>query len=73
MLLTPRGKEVVTVQILYRDDVDAIDTPSEIEVRYNEKEYRGKGDDYLLVDTYVDLQKKLPDGVKIACCMTHHT
>ena len=27
------------------------------------KEYKGQGTDYLLVDTYADLQNKLPDGV----------
>jgi len=33
-------------------------------------EYTGRGTDWLFVDTFADLQTKLPEDVKIACCMT---
>ena len=70
MLLTLAGKEIVPAQISYLYDEDAAKPPSEIKIHFNGEDYQGKGTDYLLVDTYVDLQKALPDNVKIACCMT---
>lgn len=39
-------------------------------INYDKKEYRGKGIDYLWEDAFADLQRKLPDHVEIACCMT---
>ena len=37
---------------------------------YGEKELWGYGMDYLWEDAFADLQNKLPDNVKIQCCMT---
>lgn len=70
ILISPLGKTVVPMQIAYNDDEDAIDPVSEISLVYNDIKYQGNGTNYLWVDTFVDLQRKLPDDVKIACCMT---
>ncbi len=46
------------------------DTEVEITVVYDGKEYVGKGKDDLWLYAFVDLQKKLPKNIKIACCIT---
>jgi hypothetical protein len=38
--------------------------------QYNSKEYCGYGDDYLWIDAFADLQRKLPEGVFLKCCLT---
>ena len=69
-LLTPNGKTIVPIEITY-DDSEVIANPkSEITLLYNEIEYKGYGADYLWTDTIADLQTKLPNDVKLACCMT---
>lgn len=70
VLISPLGKEIVPTQITYDDDEDAISPISEIDLIYNGIKYKGNGTDYLWVDTFADLQSKLPKAVKIACCMT---
>ena len=37
---------------------------------YDGKEYWGRGNDHLWIDAFADLQKKLPEGVTIKCCLT---
>ena len=69
-LLTPGGKVVAPIQIVF-DDAEVISKPSsEITLYYNGNEYRGNGTDYLWTDTLADLEMKLPTDVKLACCMT---
>ncbi len=69
-LLTPNGKTMVPIVITY-DDSEVIANPqSEINFLYNGIEYNGYGADYLWTDTLADLQMKLPEDVKLACCMT---
>ena len=38
--------------------------------KYDEKEYCGYGNDYLWIDAFADLQKKLPEGIYIKSCLT---
>ncbi len=59
-----------TPAIIKLDEIDNDKMSVEITIKYNQIEYIGKGTDYLWVDAFVDLQKKLPKHVKIACCMT---
>ena len=70
-LLSPKGKTTAPVRIYY-DDNDVADTSVEINLTYNNTLYQGNGIDYLWGDAFADLQKKLPDDIKIACCMTCH-
>ena len=69
-LYTPLGMVIVPVQIAYTDNEDDFHPLSEIRIVYNGCEYIGNGKDFLWVDTFADLQKKLPQDVKLACCMT---
>lgn len=68
-LLTPTGKVLTPIQIVY-DDIEVIANPSsEITLRYNGNEYKGYGTDYLWTDTLADLEINLPENVKLACCI----
>ena len=69
-LLTPAGMVRAPIKITY-EDTEVITVPkSEITLIYNGVEYSGSGSDYLSTDTLADLQIKLPEDVKLACCMT---
>ena len=37
---------------------------------YDGKEYRGHGSDYLWIDAFADLQRQLPKGIWLKCCLT---
>lgn len=69
-LIAPTGKTMVPIQIDYDDAEDAAYPESEITLTYNGIQYRGKGTDYIWVDTFADLQHQLPEGMQLACCMT---
>ena len=69
-LLTPNGKTMVPMEIVYDDSEVATNPRSEITLLYNGIEYKGNGADYLWTDALADLQIKLSQDVKLACCMT---
>lgn len=69
-LLTPTGKVIVPVKIIYDSNEDITNPKSQITLSYDGVEYKGTGIDYLWTDTLADLQTQLPEDVKIACCMT---
>lgn len=77
MLSTPSGEFKFDMRIICHDeDVysfggDKVEGPSvSVGIKYGEKELWGYGKDYLWVDAFADLQKKLPDNVRIQCCLT---
>lgn len=69
-LLSSTSKTVCPVQICYDDSEDSADSDVKISLTYNNTQYQGIGNDYLWVDAFADLQNKLPDNIKLACCMT---
>ncbi len=76
-LSTPNGRCELDARIICHDeDVysyggDKVEGPSvSIGIKYGEKEFFGHGKDYLWTDAFADLQKKLPNNVKIQCCLT---
>lgn len=76
-LSTPNGKCELDARIICHDeDVyfyggDKVEGPSvSVGIKYGEKVVWGYGKDFLWVDAFADLQKKLPDNVKIQCCLT---
>lgn len=76
-LSTPNGKcELVAHIICHDEDVcsygsDKAEEPSvSVGIKYAEKEFWGHGKDYLWADAFADLQKKLPDDIRIQCCLT---
>jgi len=70
-LILPTGEKVIVpMQICYDDNENDANSRCEICVVYNGVKYYGKGTDYLWVDAFAQLQKNLPNGVELACCMT---
>lgn len=76
-LLTPTEKCKIDAHIICHDeDVysyggDKVEgTSVSVGIKYGEKEFLGHGKDYLWTDAFADLQKKLPNNVKIQCCLT---
>ena len=63
-LLSQTNEISLPVKISYTDN------EVEITLKYNNIEYCGTGSDYLWVDAFADLQRKLPHGIFLACCMT---
>ena len=69
-LLTPTGKVIVPIKVIYDNNEDITNPKSQITLLYDGVEYKGTGTDYLWTDTLADLETRLPEDVKIACCMT---
>ncbi len=69
-LISPTCKIAVPVQISYDDSEAAVNPTSEISLSYNNVLYHGNGTDFLWTDTFADLQSKLPQDIKLACCIT---
>ncbi len=76
-LSTPSEKCELDVHIICHDeDVysyggDKAEGPSvSVGIKYGAKEFWGYGKDYLWTDAFAELQKKLPEDVKIQCCLT---
>lgn len=76
-LATPNGECKIDTQIICHDeDVysfggDKVEGPSvSVGIKYGDKEIWGYGKDFLWEDAFADLQKKLPENVKIQCCLT---
>lgn len=67
VLHTPTGDETVQVTISCHEE-----SPMTVNVgcTYEGKEYRGHGSDYLWIDAFADLQRKLPKNVLLKCCLT---
>ena len=56
---------------VYTNGDEKIEGPSvSVGVKYNGQTVWGDGKDYLWEDAFAGLQKKLPDGVEIKCCLT---
>ena len=63
-LFSSTSKVSVPIQIRYTDD------SVEITINYNGTDYYAIGKDYLWVDAFANLQRKLPGDIQLACCMT---
>ncbi len=75
-LATPDGDVSVDAGIFCHDEAvyykgELVDYPTvTVAINYAGKDLIGCGKDYLWMDAFADLQKKLPEGVKIKCCLT---
>lgn len=70
LILPTSEKVIVSMQICYDNNENEANSQCEICVVYNDVKYYGKGTDFLWVDAFANLQKNLPSGIKVACCMT---
>ena len=69
-LSTPNGDSICDVNILYHD-AEVYNDQSNVKVilLYDGRSIEGYGNDYFWVESFADLQKKLPDGVRLKCCL----
>lgn len=77
-LATPEGEQKTKLEI-YCHDEDVYDVREDkmqaaplvtVHLRYRDQEYRGMGSDDYWNDAFADLQKHLPPGVALKCCLT---
>ena len=75
-LITPAGEEDTVIHIVYHEEDTYFQGKLEkgptvsVGVKYNGEQLWGQGKDYLWVDAFANVQKQLPDGVLLKCCMT---
>ncbi len=75
-LETPDGDVKTNIEVFVQEDDKYVDgqylTDQEITVILdnNGKKIAGQGSDYLWMDALADLQRKLPEGVTLKCCLT---
>ena len=69
-LSTPDGDSICDAHILYHDE-EVYNDQSNVKVRvfYDGRIIEGYGKDYFWVESFADLQKNLPDGVRLKCCL----
>lgn len=73
---SPNGDETVQLIIsCYEEEVYINGVPVQpltvsVGCKYDGKEYWGYGKDHLWIDAFADLQRKLPEGVFLKCCLT---
>lgn len=74
---TPTGEQKTKVHIHIVYEEDDMYYQGELEkapavnvgIKYGEKEIWGHGKDYFWIDAFADLQNKLPEDVKLKCCL----
>lgn len=75
-LRTPQGEETVQLHIvchevaMYYQGVRMEPPIVDIGCKYNGSQYWGHGSDHLWIDAFADLQRQLPEGVLLTCCLT---
>ena len=75
-LRTPRGEETVQLHIvcheeaIYYQGVRVEPPIVDIGCKYNGNQYWGHGKTSLWIDAFADLQRQLPEGVLLKCCLT---
>ena len=60
----------ITVPIVITHKESEVDAEVTVRIIYQENEYSGLGRSLEWTDAFANLQKALPDGVNIQCCMT---
>ena len=75
-LRTPAGDQTVPITVTYHEETvyhkgTAVQPPSVfVGLQYEGQSYWGYGTDYFWIDAFADLQKHLPEGVFLTCCLT---
>ena len=66
-LITPLGKSIAPMQIVY-DDENTADVICD--VTYHGNTYQGRARENYWASAFADLQSRFPQDVKLACCMS---
>lgn len=75
-LAAPEGDQLIDAHIICHDEDVYYKQVLEkapiinVGIKYNGQELWGRGKDYLWVDAFANLQKQLPQGIVIKCCLT---
>ena len=75
-LETAQGEETVEATVVCHDEEtyrhgEREEAPTvDVGIKYAGNELWGQGKDYTWVDAFADLQKQLPNGVRLKCCLT---
>lgn len=73
---TPNGDVAVKLWVGYHEEPlyyeESLEQQSTVHVgcTFDDKDYWGHGSDYLWIDAFADLQRQLPEGVFLKCCLT---
>lgn len=72
VLRTPEGDETVNLRVGCNEEKLYFGGSFEVTVgcTFRGKDYWGRGKDDLWIDAFAGLQKRLPEGVQLACCLT---
>ena len=76
VLQTPNGDVAVKLWVGYHEEPlyykESLEQQSTVNVgcTFDDKDYWGHGSDYLWIDAFADLQRQLPEGVFLKCCLT---
>lgn len=76
ILNTPNGHEKVQLIVSCHEEAvytkGVLEQPPTVNIgcKYGGKEYWGHGSDYLWIDAFANLQRQLPEGVLLKCCLT---
>lgn len=76
VLQTPNGDVAVKLWVGYDEeplyDKESLEQQLTVNVgcTFDDKDYWGHGSDYLWIDAFADLQRQLPEGVFLKCCLT---
>lgn len=76
VLRTPNGDETVKLMVGCHEEPvyykGSLQQPPTVNVGcpFEGKEYWGHGSDYLWIDAFADLQRQLPEGILLKCCLT---
>ncbi len=66
---TPTGEQKAPVHIVCNEEDANEPQFVAVGIKYRRNEIWGYGQDYLWIDAFADLQKKLPSNVKLKCCL----
>ena len=75
-LCTPTGHQTIPITVTSHEETVyikgvAVQPPSvSVGLQYEGQSYWGYGTDYFWIDAFADLQKRLPNGVSLTCCLT---
>lgn len=69
-LQTPEGDEAVRLNAHLDEENEETMPPVSLHLSYGGRDYGGQDRDYTWADAFADLQRKLPEGVRLKCCMT---
>ncbi len=70
LLTSETGEASVNLKIITNEDQKTLQPHCSVGCRYRGVDYWARGEDHLWIEAFADLQKKLPQGIFLKCCLT---